>query len=262
MAPSNAAFVETHTPAPLATMLRVTGDFHSLRSAPWVVGLPEHMFVVGNLSASASVARNATGGHSLFGVNGSYPDLDMMDLGRLSDFFDTPAADLHAAMWMMARSPLMYAGELPITDAHTLDLVTNPLALRINEASADLRVRYSGNCTCKVHNIAGNACKTPVANDCGAVWWATLGDQTKQQCLAVAVLNVGDHAKDTEVAFADIVASDDGGGPTAAEAGHTVTNVYGNSSTVVRGPSFTVTTQGMGAQLLIVTPEGVAADDC
>jgi len=47
-------------------------------------------------------------------------------------------------MWMMARSTLMYSGKLPIGDSHTLNLVTNPLALRVNAESKDLRVEYVG----------------------------------------------------------------------------------------------------------------------
>ena len=42
------------------------------------------------------------------------------------------AAQLHSAMWMMAKSPLMFGGQLPIADPTTLNLVTNKLALLIN----------------------------------------------------------------------------------------------------------------------------------
>ncbi len=37
----------------------------------------------------------------------------------------------------MAKSPLMYGGQLPITDNVTLNLVTNELALLINSHSAN-----------------------------------------------------------------------------------------------------------------------------
>jgi hypothetical protein len=109
------------------------------KAVSWVDGLGEHLFILGNLSTR----------RGLIGAEGVWADSDILDLGRDSAFFGTPAAQLHAAMWMMARSPLMYGGELPITDATTLNLVTNKLALMINShSSPDLRVAYRGNCSC------------------------------------------------------------------------------------------------------------------
>eukprot|EP00035_Acanthoeca_spectabilis_P025771 m.459843 g.459843 ORF g.459843 m.459843 type:complete len:481 (-) comp21844_c0_seq1:154-1596(-) len=227
------------TDGPVATMLRVTGDFHSTPHIAWVDGIPQHVFVVGNLSV--------TSGRYLLGVNGSYPDLDMIDLGRYSNFFRTPTAELHAAMWMMAKSPLMYAGPLPITDPYTLNLVTDPVALRINAESTGLQVEYRGNCTCVVHNVAGNAC-VPLANSCTALWWSTFG-----KCTAMAAINIGDHPQDSVVAFADI------GVPGSS---HTVTYVYDKTSTEVHDPSFSVHTEGMGGKLLVVSPIGTAPAEC
>ena len=46
-------------------------------------------------------------------------------------------------MWMMAKSPLMYGGQLPIENAETLNLVTNKLALQINSRSGgEMRVEH------------------------------------------------------------------------------------------------------------------------
>eukprot|EP00038_Savillea_parva_P010266 m.189068 g.189068 ORF g.189068 m.189068 type:complete len:501 (-) comp17627_c0_seq1:3654-5156(-) len=244
MTTSNVSMIEQQ---PWATMLRVTGDFHSQMNMPWVVGIPRHLFVVGNLSATA-----AGGADDLLGVNGCYPDLDIVDLGKYSDFYNTPEAELHATMWMMARSPLMYGGPLPIEDAYTLDLVTNPVALRINNESRGLQVRYTGNCTCRVRGGVGHACK-PLADNCGAVWWSKLG----QQCTALAVLNVGMVPKDTTVNLADIV------NPTTMDASAlSVTYVYEHKTVPAGGTTITVHTEALGGKLMVVAPQGLDPMQC
>ena len=78
-----------------ATFYRVTNDFHANEPN----ALAEHAFVAGNLSSKFS------------GLNNTYLDLDIMDLGVDSPYHGTPAARLHAAVWMMSRSALMFAGE-------------------------------------------------------------------------------------------------------------------------------------------------------
>ena len=78
-----------------ATFYRVTNDFHANEPN----ALTEHAFVAGNLSSKFS------------GLNNTYLDLDIMDLGVDSPYHGTPAARLHAAVWMMSRSALMLAGE-------------------------------------------------------------------------------------------------------------------------------------------------------
>ena len=57
---------------PMASMYRVTGDFHA---QPGAVDIPQHVFMVGNLTAAG-----ANG--DLIGANGSWPDLDLIDLGE------------------------------------------------------------------------------------------------------------------------------------------------------------------------------------
>jgi hypothetical protein len=91
----------TAPPGVRGSMFRATGDFHS-EPVSWVDGLGEHLFVLGNLST-----------RQLVGVNNSFADSDILDLGHDSAFFGTPAAQLHASMWMMAKSPLMYGGTPP-----------------------------------------------------------------------------------------------------------------------------------------------------
>ena len=93
-----------------ATFYRVTNDFHANEPN----ALAEHAFVAGNLSARFA------------GLNQTYPDLDIMDLGADSPYPSTPAAKLHATIWMMSRAVLMFAGKVP-ADEETLNLVANPL---------------------------------------------------------------------------------------------------------------------------------------
>ena len=225
------------------SLFRATGDFHSV-PVSWVDGLGEHLFVLGNLST-----RN------LLGVDGAFADSDILDLGHDSAFFGTPAAQLHASMWMMAKSPLMYGGQLPITDATTLDLVTNKLALLVNShSSSDMQVDYKGDCSCRPKS--GFAChphNTPGAAPCVATWWSSLG-----KCKAVAVLNVGAvAAPSVSVGFAQI------GLPASSKS--TVTDVYKQKSWVtvtVAVAGFRVSVPGMGGTLLIVAPAGTDPAAC
>jgi len=229
-------------PGMRGSMFRATGDFHS-EPVSWVDGLGEHLFVLGNLST-----RN------LVGVKNSYADSDILDLGRDSAFFGTPAAQLHAAMWMMSKSPLMFGGQLPITDATTLNLVTNSLALLINAYSAnDMQVIYQGNCSCRPKS--GFAChpyNAPDTAPCVATWWSSLG-----QCKAVAVLNVG------AVEVPEVYVSLEQIGVSGA---HTVTDVYAKNTWAVpltgAAGFFNVSVLGMGGALMIVSPAGTQPTAC
>ena len=56
-------------PGPQASMYRITGDFHS-RPLQWIDGLGEHIFVIGNLSSSATGAgRGTIGMNNTWSVN-------------------------------------------------------------------------------------------------------------------------------------------------------------------------------------------------
>jgi hypothetical protein len=198
----------------------------------------------------------------MLGANQSFADSDILDLGPDSAFFGTPTAQLHASMWMMARSPLLYGGQLPIRDATTLNLVTNRLALLINShSSGEMRVAYRGDCSCRPKQ--GFAChphNTPGAAPCVATWWASLG-----KCKAVAVLNVGAvAAPEVYVGFQQI-------GLPAATA-HTVTDVYAKKSWAVAADEqaaggaaaagFSVSVPGMGGTLLVVSSAGTEPEAC
>jgi hypothetical protein len=193
------------------------------------------------------------------------PDLDMMDLGRDSPFFGTPAAQLHATIWMMAQSPLMYAGDLPITDPATLNFVTNPLALMINAHSSGLQVAYEGDCRCAVPRVRGNACKllnsnTTSMGSCVATWWSDITSSSTATssagCKAVAVLNIGAKNAITAVSMAQLGLS--------SNLAYTVTHVYeGHSEVVSKGQTdFAVSAVTMGGVLLVMSPQGTPPAAC
>ncbi|WP_223407216.1 glycoside hydrolase family 27 protein [Occultella gossypii] len=76
---------------------------------------------------------------------GGWADADMLPLGRIGIRAergqDRPSRLTRAeartlmTLWVMARSPLMFGGDLPSTDADTLALLTNPDVLEILKAS-------------------------------------------------------------------------------------------------------------------------------
>ena len=240
--PQNAPANVSSPPGVRGSMFRATGDFHS-RPVSWVDGLGEHLFVLGNLS-------------SLLGTHRAYADSDILDLGPDSFFFGTPTAQLHAAMWMMAKSPLMYGGQLPISDPTTLNLVTNKLALLINShSSTDLDVVYQGDCSCR--KKSGFAChpyNLPGAAPCVATWWSSLG----KNCKAVAVLNVGVvAAPSVVVSFQEIGFVDAGTGQGKA----TATDVYAKKTREV-DVQFNVAVPAMGGVLMIVAPTGTEPGAC
>eukprot|EP01052_Picozoa_sp_SAG31_P014310 SAG31_NODE_884_length_11256_cov_2.889666_10_plen_298_part_00 len=219
-------------PGVRGSMFRATGDFHS-EPVSWVDGLGEHLFVLGNLSTQG-----------LLGAKHSFADSDILDLGPDSAFFGTPAAQLHASMWMMAKSPLMFGGQVPITDATTLNLITNKYALLINERSSHMQVKYQGNCSCRPKS--GFAChpyNAPGVAPCVATWWSSLGT-----CKAVAVLNVGAAvASEVYVSFLQL-------GMHANTRAHSIIDVYANTTFTSSGFGFNVTVPGMGGALMIVAP--------
>ncbi|KAG4402727.1 hypothetical protein GLYMA_02G267700v4 [Glycine max] len=120
----------------LVNTYRVTGDDWDEWSA-----ILAHFNVARDFAAS-----NLIGGKGLKGK--SWPDLDMLPFGWLTD----PAAHEgpHSAtrltqdeqrtqmtLWCMAKSPIMYGGDLRNIDAWTLGLITNPTLLDINTFSSN-----------------------------------------------------------------------------------------------------------------------------
>jgi hypothetical protein len=217
-----------------ATFYRVTNDFHA--SEPGA--LAEHAFVAGNISARFA------------GLNNTWPDLDLMDLGEDSPFHGTPAAKLHAAIWMMSRSALMFAGKLP-ADAATLNLFANPLALDIHASSSDLRVSYQGDCACTPDPDQSQHACVPInaagSAPCVAVWWATM---PRKSCRALALLNIGN----TTATAVTVTLPGSG-------VGSNVTNIFGGASSVAdAGGSLEIPVAAQGAELFMIS-DG-AAEAC
>jgi len=76
----------------------------------------------------------------------SWPDADMLPLGhigiRAERGDDRPSTFTHdeqhtlMTLWSMFRSPLMFGGDLPTSDAFTISLITNPEVLQVNQHSS------------------------------------------------------------------------------------------------------------------------------
>ncbi len=78
---------------------------------------------------------------------GSWPDADMLPLGRLAlgkrDTKFTPDEQRTLmTLWSIARSPLIMGGDLRHLDAPTLALLTNRAVLAVNQASTDNRPHF------------------------------------------------------------------------------------------------------------------------
>jgi hypothetical protein len=78
---------------------------------------------------------------------GSWPDADMLPLGRLAlgerDTRFTPDEQKTLmTLWAIARSPLIMGGDLRHLDAATLALLTNREVLAVNQASSDNRPHF------------------------------------------------------------------------------------------------------------------------
>ncbi|XP_073358442.1 probable alpha-galactosidase B [Aegilops tauschii subsp. strangulata] len=90
------------------------------------------------------VARSFADANKITGLRGrSWPDLDMLPFGRLTDAgvnqgphrstnltFDEQLTQM--VLWSMAKSPLMYGGDLRHLNDDTFDLITHPTLLKIN----------------------------------------------------------------------------------------------------------------------------------
>ncbi|RSK45365.1 NPCBM/NEW2 domain-containing protein [Hymenobacter rigui] len=76
---------------------------------------------------------------------GNWPDADMLPLGRLGiraergddrmTRFTRDEQRTLMTLWSMARSPLMFGGDLPSNDPFTLSLLTNRAVLQVNQRS-------------------------------------------------------------------------------------------------------------------------------
>jgi hypothetical protein len=84
---------------------------------------------------------------------GNWPDADMLPLGRIGirgevgddrrTRFTPDEQRTHITLWSIARSPLMFGGDLPSNDPATLALITNEEVLDANQKGTDSRQLFS-----------------------------------------------------------------------------------------------------------------------
>jgi alpha-galactosidase len=141
---------------------------------------------------------------SAFTGAGCWADADMLPLGRIGIRAER-GADRQSllthneqimlmTLWAMARSPLMFGGDLPSNDAFTRGLLTNAEVMKINQASHDNRELFH--------------------TDTQVVWSAR-SDESNDVYLAL--FNIGD--ADTATFEVDL-------GPFGAELTYQVTDVW------------------------------------
>ncbi|KAL3649813.1 hypothetical protein CASFOL_006216 [Castilleja foliolosa] len=126
----------------LANMYRITGDDWD----KWP-DLITHFNVTRDFASA-----NMIGGEGLRGK--SWPDLDMLPLGRLSKAgankgpyrkcnLTLDEQKIQVTLWSIAKSPIMFGGDMIKLDDTTFKLITNPTLLEINTYSSNnMQFRY------------------------------------------------------------------------------------------------------------------------
>ncbi|XP_047316322.1 uncharacterized protein LOC124919987 isoform X2 [Impatiens glandulifera] len=120
----------------LVNMYRITGDDWDT----WL-DVASHFNITRDFSAA-----NMTGAAGLLGK--SWPDLDMLPLGWLTDPGSNEGPHRNGrltlneqrtqmTLWSMSRSPLMFGGDMRKLDKNTLALITHPTLLEINSFSSN-----------------------------------------------------------------------------------------------------------------------------
>ncbi|MFZ2996014.1 glycoside hydrolase family 27 protein [Sphingobium sp.] len=117
---------------------------------------------------------------------GSWPDADMLPLGRLAlgarDTRFTPDEQrMLMTLWAIARSPLIMGGDLRHLDVATLALLTNRDVLAVNQASSENRPHF--------------------VEDGTRVWSAKVEGSADRY---VALFNTGDKAREVGVTLRDL----------------------------------------------------------
>jgi hypothetical protein len=78
-----------------------------------------------------------------FRAEGAWPDADMLPFGIIEfkrpSNFTRPEQNLCMTLWCIARSPLIFGGDMTKLDRFTIDLLANPEVLAVNQASANNR---------------------------------------------------------------------------------------------------------------------------
>eukprot|EP00051_Salpingoeca_urceolata_P012450 m.154319 g.154319 ORF g.154319 m.154319 type:complete len:460 (-) comp17495_c0_seq4:45-1424(-) len=109
---------------PLVNIYRVTQDWHGWQGADGVPGWPNH-FGLANLLTKDIGAAGAHGK--------SWPDLDM-----LHPFDDMPSFRMQQTLWCIARSPLIYGGDITKETAASprIEAMTNGEVLAMHKSSS------------------------------------------------------------------------------------------------------------------------------
>ncbi|KAL2903423.1 Alpha-galactosidase [Bienertia sinuspersici] len=120
----------------LVNMYRITGD-------DWDTwgDVAAHFDITRDLAAAKMIGSNGLLGKS-------WPDLDMLPLGWLTDGgsnegphrkcnLNINEQKTQITLWAMAKSPLMFGGDMRQLDDVTYDLITNPTVLEINAFSSN-----------------------------------------------------------------------------------------------------------------------------
>ena len=125
------------------------------------------------------------------GKNGTWPDADMLPLGQLrvtakegggSPTKFTPDEQRTVmTLWSIFRSPLIFGGDLPSNDAATTALMTNEELIEVDQHS------HGGHQAVERGNIR-----------------AWIADSTKPDEHYVAVFNLGEHAENVDLRWADL----------------------------------------------------------
>jgi len=123
---------------------------------------------------------------------GHWPDADMLPLGRIglraevgearNTNFTPDEQKTMMTLWSICRSPLMFGGDLPSSDAQTFALITNSEAMDVNQ-----------------HSVGGHE----VYREGDTIAWvADTREGPKSRAKYVAVFNTGDSARTVDLSFA------------------------------------------------------------
>ncbi|XP_047966690.1 uncharacterized protein LOC125211056 isoform X1 [Salvia hispanica] len=177
----------------LVNMYRITGD-------DW----DRWKDVAGHFDVSRDFsAANMIGAKGLRGK--SWPDLDMLPLGWLTSegLNEGPHRQCNLSLdeqrtqmtlWSLAKSPLMFGGDMRHLDEATFSLITNPTLLEINAFSSNnLEFPYSSSpsfCRVKNHALDGPSISEPLTlgltscKDAEAIGWSAraIEDGHEQVC--------------------------------------------------------------------------------
>jgi len=121
---------------------------------------------------------------------GTWPDCDMLQLGRLSrrgpvgdereSNFTEDEQRTHVSLWCIAKSPLMFGGDLRVSSPFTLSLISNPEVIAVNQSATDAHQLYS--------------------KDSLVVWTSKM----KNGAINFALFNLTNEAKEVSVDFSSV----------------------------------------------------------